>query len=166
MYQNSCLMCGTPVPNTSKFCPKCGTLAPTPSAPLPPPQVIYPNPSTATKVSVKERYGKSATRRYRNSYRIARLVCLVGICVQIFGFIMGAGSAMIPLYFGNYSRVPISGILVYVAGFLVFVLIVLFWFLVGLVIRAHGEKLKIELDRAIYNSPFLTKENMAEAMSL
>lgn len=107
-------------------------------------------------------------RRYRDSYRVAAFVIVVGGIVQLVGFVIsvaiGAGgysAAVTQFRFRQteqYTTIAASLFTALVA-FVIF-------FIAGVLVRAQGQSLRASLDCAVHSSPFLTNEEKASAMRL
>lgn len=180
LTMNSCKRCGGSFPKTAQFCPSCGTatdsLTPR-SGPLAPPgndssqgtaatparNPSPPAPDYAGK-NANERYTKSVMRRYRDAYWTARFTVGFGQSIKLAGVLLGLalGISMNAWFDSNSAPRTPSDLISGVFGFVVFA----FFFVIGVIICAEGQKLKAELDSAVYASPFMTDEERAKVMSL
>jgi hypothetical protein len=190
MSGTNCVQCGNLLPENAKFCTACGTLTvpmsssfapPSNPAYAPPAYQATPSPSyqatapaptftpppsvpSNTGQEANTRYTKSVMRRYRDVYWSARFTVGIGQLVKLIGLLLGLGVGIGMNRWFDYSRAPqspsdlISG----VSGFIVFA----FFFIVGVIVCAQGQKLKAELDSAVYASPFMTEDEKAKVMSL
>jgi hypothetical protein len=114
-------------------------------------------PLTAPKPTKSGR--RSATSRYTDAYLVARTITTIGQIVKIIAFVMGGGIALISLIASFSSVAYIGGIIL---GALVGFLIYLF----GILVSAQGQILQASLDCAVHGSPFLSKDEMRQIMSL
>jgi len=177
LQQSRCKTCGTATVKEAKFCPVCGastTAEKRSSQPLPPPQPFTPPsksvapapipPPPEHNQAISERYAKSVMRRYRDAYWSARFTVIVGQLVKLLGVLLGIGigALMSQLFNSNSAPQSPSDEISIASGFVVFV----FFFIIGIIICAQGQKLKAQLDSAVYASPFITDEQRANVMSL
>lgn len=76
-------------------------------------------------------------------------------------YVIGALSVLLCL--AIYIKLTLASALVVFSGSLQF--LVLLW-IAGVLISAFAENIKVNLDRTVFACPFMTKEDMAEMLSL
>jgi hypothetical protein len=181
LKMNSCKHCGGSFPKSAQFCTTCGKgtanlsidsvpliresdqgTAAAPARNLTPNP--FPNPSPPVEKSSNERYTRSVMKRYRDAYWTARFTVTFGQIVKLVGVLLGlaVGVLMDSLFYQNHAPRGPSDLISGVFGFVVFA----FFFVIGVIICAEGQKLKAELDSAVYASPFMNDEERARVMSL
>jgi hypothetical protein len=144
------------------------------------PRTDNPPSAPSDSASVESREAASLSKRYRDAYRVARLILIAGTVIKILGVAVGVLSAVSTLLFAGgvflatvgKSRVAELGDLVGAQGAIV--IVGLIWsvaiggsiFLVGLLLSAQGQNLRASLDGAVNGSPFLTDQQRAKIMSL
>ena len=103
-------------------------------------------------------------KRYNDAYKVARAIVFYGHSVQVIGTLIAVGVGAILLTWFNYQRAPqdISAFLSFMIGATLFT----FFFIIGIMINAQGQRLKASLDGAVHSSPFLNDAQRAKVMSL
>ena len=110
--------------------------------------------------------GSPVLNRYRDLYRVARLLVKIGDTVKVIGIVVGVGILFLSLVAGgaagSASVVGALGIVGAVYGALIGGFIAL----LGIIIAAQGQMLLAQADSAVHTSPFMTDEDRAKVMSL
>jgi len=101
------------------------------------------------------RRAQAAQRRYLDGYRVANSVDGFGQFIKIGGFVLGL------LVWAGVAQAVSGG-----AGFVVGLMVAAVFFVIGVIVAAHGQLLKATLDTAVHSSPFLSNDNRAAIMSL
>jgi len=106
---------------------------------------------------------KRASSRYADAYNVAQTVDDIGSIIKVIGVILGVitivGGFIIATHQEGSLPLTFGGLLLgIVVGVPIFVL--------GVLVSAQAQILKATLDTAVHSSPFLTKEKMAEIISL
>lgn len=101
-------------------------------------------------------WARSAQRRYVDAYRVANTVDGFGQLVKIGGILLGL------LVWAGVTQAVGSGI----GGFAFGLIVGALFFVVGVIVAAHGQLLKATIDTAVHSSPFLTNDTRAAVMSL
>jgi len=114
---------------------------------------------TPSSLSVKQ--ATAFGQRYKDAYRVARTVTLVGEFIKALGFLLIIATIVI-----IYLAVSQSGSGIPLVGAVIGVPIAAFFYLMGVLVSAQGQILKASLDGAVNNSPFLNNKQRAMVMSL
>jgi hypothetical protein len=130
------------------------------------PIVVYNQPSEP----VNSQYAPAAIKRYRDAYRVARMINRIGQSLKLFGVILSLLLIAAVVLAARRGRIPesIPGGTIEISigtGILVLLILLIFW-IIGIFVAASGQSLKAQLDDVVYRSPFLNDEQRAEAMSL
>lgn len=101
--------------------------------------------------------------RYRDAYLVAKVTAGVGQIVKL----IGVGLAVIIFLWALFAASQGGGDLKYgLAGMLFSVIVGVPFYVLGILVSAHGQVLKASLDTSVHTSPFLRKEQIAKIMSL
>ena len=111
---------------------------------------------TATKTTMRSRFGSVVRRRYVDGYRGANTVSSFGQIIKVAGCVLGL---LIFIVANDALKSPGDVLLL---GSIVAAL----FFVVGIIVAALGQLLKATLDTAVHSSPFLTDDLRAAIMSL
>ena len=152
-----CSKCKEESEDTFDSCWSCGT-ARDGAPPAEPFTKVSPVPSS--QPSVSKSGGASVLPRYRDAYRVARTVTAFGATVKIIAFLIGAAIVVAGLVAASQSG------MFAVAGIVVAAIISIPIYILGVLVSAQGQTLKATLDTAVHSSPFLSKAEMREIMSL
>lgn len=114
-----------------------------------------------TPISLSVKQAIAFGERYKDAYRVARTVTLVGEFIKAIGFLLIIATVVI-----IYLAVNQSGSGIPLVGAFIGAPIAAFFFLMGVLVSAQGQILKASLDGAVNNSPFLTHKQRAMVMSL
>lgn len=120
----------------------------------------------------------SLTIRYQDGYRVAKTIDTFGTILKILGVVLGGGMIFLGLISGGIAQSSIKQnsfgmndggvamlfILIYF-GVIGAIIIIVFWIL-GVIISAQGQMLKANFDCAVNSSPFLENSDRAKIMSL
>ncbi len=108
----------------------------------------------------------SLMTRYRDGYLKARVMNGWGQVIKGLGVMVAILLAILGMVLVNDDRSGDAtfafGVVIIVSG----VISGIWFFILGIVIAAHGQMLKASLDGAVNSSPFLTNEQRAKIMSL
>lgn len=118
------------------------------------------SPVPSSQPSVSQSGGASVMPRYRDAYRVAHTVTAFGATVKIIAFLIGGAFVVAGLVAASQSGM--FAIAVIVAAAIVSIPI----YILGVIVSAIGQSLKATLDTAVHSSPFLSKAEMREIMSL
>jgi hypothetical protein len=141
-----------------------------PGATKGPPQAQIPSASGPVKPSVPSGGVQKAVDRYRDAYRAAKLLNVLGFVTRIVGILLGIMAALfvagsIAGIGSRSNQIPL--LIVVIGGGITAFLVVAFpaWVL-GFMISSQAQVLKATLDGAVHTSPFLNNGQKAEVMSL
>ena len=99
--------------------------------------------------------------RYTDAYVVARATATIGKIVKAIGIILAIIIFVVGLVIASQSDGTIG-----VAAMLVAAVVGVPLYVLGILVAAQGQTLKATLDATVTSSPFLTKEQMKEVMSL
>ena len=119
--------------------------------------------SIAEKTFRPDTVAERAAERYRNAYTVARATDGIGSVIKFIGIALGIIVALVGFIIGSGNRG--SGIFV-IGGLLLAAVIGIPLYVLGVLVSAHGQVLKANLDEAVHTSPFLTDQQRASVMSL
>lgn len=111
---------------------------------------------------------RTVTVRYKDAYKVARIVTTIGGIIKGFGIALGvivfavvffaASPGPIGRPVPQVAVIPVAGLAGLFSG-------MIFYFL-GLVVSSQGQMLKATLDHAVHTSPFLTDPQRMDVMGL
>ena len=161
-----CQKCGEEIEDTFDACWNCGTGrdgAP-PQTPSELDEVKGEVPSQTVRRE-RVRSGDVTTvvmSRYRDGYLVARVTTGIGQTVKL----IGIGLAVIIFLWALFAATQGGDLKWGLAGMLLAVIVGVPFYVLGILVSAHGQVLKASLDTSVHTSPFLKKEQMAKIMSL
>ncbi|MBI1924717.1 hypothetical protein HYR99_10740 [Candidatus Poribacteria bacterium] len=103
---------------------------------------------------------QSLMKRYRDAYRLARVMVGFGNFIKGIGVMIAILIALGVFIAANKADVMIWG------GVLLALFVGLLFYILEVLVSAQGQILKASLDSAVNTSPFLTNEHRAKIMSL
>jgi hypothetical protein len=125
-----------------------------------------PSPITTPETS-SDAITKSALKRYRDAYLVARAITGVGGSVKFIAVALFVVLFLAGIYVSTKSQgqlpYSVGGVLL---GLIVGVIVGVPLYILGILVSAVGELLKSTLDTAVHGSPFLADDQKAIAMSL
>lgn len=154
-FMATCSVCGRPA-GFKDICARCEAKGLAPAVSDPDVAESAPDSIPPTRVLSHS----AVIRRYRDSYRVAAALILLGNTIKIVG-----GTLATIIVVGSLASAgdrfggAVGGI------FIAVIVGVLFW-VCGVMVAAQGQILLATLDNAVANSPFLTNSERAEAMGL
>lgn len=101
--------------------------------------------------------------RYRDGYRAAALVVLIGQIFKVLGVAIGS---LVMVFIAGSNSSPLGAGGSFLAGTLMGLILGGAFFISGVFVAAHGQLLQATLDTAVSASPFLTDRQRARAMGL
>ncbi len=114
--------------------------------------------------SIASEATRDVKQRYRDAYLVSKVTIGFGNWVKRIGFLLAGviffGALIMSLEANNAEEILVVG------GFVVAGLIGLLFYLIGVLVAAHGQVLQATLDTAVNSSPFLTDADRVEIMSL
>lgn len=102
------------------------------------------------------RWAQATQRRYMDGYRVANSVNAFGQFIKVGGVVLGL------IVWAAITETVGSGF----GGFVFGLVVAMVFFVIGVVVAAHGQVLRATLDSAVHSSPFLTDDLRAAVMSL
>lgn len=122
-------------------------------------------PTIAGGAELSARWTTTATKRYRDAYRVATFLVGFGNTMKGIGVAIGVLFALIG-FVAAQSGNSFLGVIGVIGGLFVGVMAGAIFFIAGILISAHGQTLRAELDVAVYACPFLSDGERAKVMSL
>lgn len=157
-----CPHCATKVMDDDTACWKCnGTLTPVQLEDEPGAELFE------RAADEKTTRSSEVVGRYRDGYRVAATISVLGQTVKFAGLItalllvVGLGVVISNSGASGDSKFGMSVVTFIVGGIIAFV----FW-VWGVIIAAVGQSLKASLDSAVHSSPFMDLREKARAMSM
>ncbi len=133
------------------------------------PQEIAEKMSPAQKVSadrvltpVSSNEISTLMKRYKDAFSVAKITVAIGTLIKIVGVVLAILIIAGGFGLADKTRNEIFGVLGLVGG----IVIGIFLYFLGVLVRAQGQILRASLDSAVNTSPFLSNEQRARAMSL
>jgi hypothetical protein len=114
----------------------------------------------------KSRRLSTLMKRYRDAYIVARVTNGFGAIIKTIGIIAGGLLALIGFMAASKGGPNDPMSVLGIVGIVVAILIGGLFYILGILVAAHGQILKASLDTAVNSSPFLTNDNKAMIMSL
>lgn len=111
-------------------------------------------------------------KRYRDAYRVAKVVVAIGAFAQLAGIIAGlliAGAGFVltdgagPREFRRHDG---SEVVLQLAAVVAGAIVWMVFHIIGIITRAQGQILRASLDSAVHSSPFLNGDEKAQSMRL
>jgi len=102
-------------------------------------------------------------KRYKDAYLVARATDGIGGVVKFIGALLGIIIVIAGFVVGSQGR---DNTMFVVGSFILAAIVTIPFYVLGVLVSAHGQVLKASLDEAVHTSPFLTDHQRASAMSL
>ena len=170
----SCPDCGRQIESSARYCSGCAF------------DFSFSNSNTHRAIRahtsrdgtvLSDRLVNAVKKRYRDGYRVARIINGYGALIKAIGFTIGgiislAGFVVGGMIADQASRGPFggpgsgAGIAVGFVIVMIGVIVGAIFWIIGVIYMAQGQQLKAGFDGAVNNSPFLTDLERAEMMSL
>lgn len=110
-------------------------------------------------------YASSVMTRYQDAYLVARVTTGFGGVIKGLGFLLAFVIFGAAAFVGNQAYGETKTMYMG-AGLVLAIVTGAVFYLFGILVSAQGQILKASLDGAVNNSPFLTNDQKAQAMSL
>ena len=126
-------------------------------------EMLGTSPASTASQTDREHSFSGVGSRYRDAYLVAKTTSAIGIAVKVIGIILGVLVGIVGIVAGVQHEGAPQFIL---GGVLLGFIVALPLWVLGVLVCAQAQVLKATLDTAVHSSPFLTKEEMAKAMSI
>jgi hypothetical protein len=110
---------------------------------------------------------EKSQNRYRDGYRLARIIDFWGFVLKIIAFVLGIAITLIGAGIASQASRYAGGITdggAFFAGAIVGVPVAVIVWVLGVVVQAHGQFMKASLDGAVCGNVFLSHERKAAVM--
>lgn len=182
-----CPECGSQVGDASKFCGSCGNAMQQEALPSEMPganaraPLITNKKTDLTSESTDASTQASLLKRYRDGYRVADAIVMLGALVKFIGALLAVtvvGVLVLLSYsarnllnqnkFGQFGNVGTIGVGVPELLILAVPAVMLFFFfwIIGVIISGQGQMIRASIDAAVNTSPFLSNDTRARIMRL